>query len=426
MSKEYMNNKNIKPFIAVHDTIIAQKTEDDKSEVSELVDLQIQLGNRAIQRLLAQRSDEGPSELDDTAANRINQARGGGQALDNAVQKQMSQATGQDFDGVNSPLTTEERDNLITWIVEWQIPLTGDRDQNITLLTERILCGRLEAIDHSDPLFCVDSEVTRSDPSFAIFRDAIIAPAYDRIPQDVARELLERFPTRRRQRGRNPVREQLEQIAESGGLTQGERTVTLSGELLLTLQTLARAVGTSERGRSQFGIISLIRPHSHGLHSQGRAVDINIYAGKRLDARWPYEAIEGVIALIDNLPRGYFVLGLPRVPGRNFHDFNRYPYYFEPYSHDPPIFKRQYRNREGQFGLPNHFLNKNLEPRRSPSGGNVGRDIDRFEDETAKSLFREAVNRARAREVHILYIFPDAPNHVHLSTGSTAEALRRG
>ena len=65
-----------------------------------LTALQQQVGNRAVQRLLAQRSGDGPSEVDDDTASQINGARGGGQALDAHVQTQMGSATGHDFSDV--------------------------------------------------------------------------------------------------------------------------------------------------------------------------------------------------------------------------------------------------------------------------------------------------------------------------------------
>jgi hypothetical protein len=62
--------------------------------------LQQQIGNRAIQRLLAQRSGNGPFDLDDETAERINRERGSGQSLDNNIQTKMSDATGHDFSDV--------------------------------------------------------------------------------------------------------------------------------------------------------------------------------------------------------------------------------------------------------------------------------------------------------------------------------------
>ncbi|MEZ4868518.1 MAG: DUF4157 domain-containing protein [Caldilineaceae bacterium] len=58
------------------------------------------LGNRAIQRLLAQRSGDGAFDLDEATAGRINGARGGGQALDTSVQTKMGESMGADFSGV--------------------------------------------------------------------------------------------------------------------------------------------------------------------------------------------------------------------------------------------------------------------------------------------------------------------------------------
>jgi hypothetical protein len=522
------------------------------TEVSGVVRLQQQVGNRAVQRLLRQRPGEQGLDREDEMASRVNRARSSGQPLDSALHKQMSEGMGHEFSGLREPtspeaddlnrelnakaftagqdiffregahephpsesqeliahelthvvqqgtravggggsgmmvnppgdtfeqeadavaeavvssgaeaaaqrqavtsqvssrsykrrttpsddhqarpqnesliydLTPDERENLISCIVDQRIPLTDDHDQGITLLTEFILCRRLGiSNNHPDPLFCVDPEVTRAKSSFVTLRDRVVAPAFDRIPQDIARRLLEKLQGRGR---RDIVRKQLQQIAETGRLSLGERTFALSAELLLALRTLARAVSAPDGRHPQIGIISLIRPRSPGHHSQGRAVDINNYQGKRIDARWPDEALEGVVAVIDNLPRGFYVMGLPRVPRRDLHDLEEYPYYFEPYSHDPPSFKMRYRNEAGEFGLPNYFLNRNLPSRRSPSRGRIEQDVDSFEDETAKGLFREAVARAQLRGTQVLYLFPDEPNHLHLSTGPTPESLRRG
>jgi hypothetical protein len=80
------------------------------SEQSGLVDLQQQLGNRAVQRLLAQRSSDKPFDLDDETADRINQQRGGGQPIDSAVQQQAGEAMGHDFSGVRAHTSPEAND----------------------------------------------------------------------------------------------------------------------------------------------------------------------------------------------------------------------------------------------------------------------------------------------------------------------------
>ena len=76
-----------------------------------MVALQQAIGNRAVQRLVAQRSGDSGFELDDETAGRINQARGGGQALDENVQQKMSGAMGHDFSQVRVH-TSNEADSL--------------------------------------------------------------------------------------------------------------------------------------------------------------------------------------------------------------------------------------------------------------------------------------------------------------------------
>jgi len=70
-----------------------------------------QLGNRGVQRLLAQRSASEPTELDDETANRIHRAQGGGQPLDESVSAQAGAALGHDFSGVRVH-TSPEADRL--------------------------------------------------------------------------------------------------------------------------------------------------------------------------------------------------------------------------------------------------------------------------------------------------------------------------
>lgn len=73
---------------------------ESPSAVQSINTLQNQVGNRAVQRMLVQRSGDGAFELDDDTAGRINQQRGAGQALDTGVQRQMGGAMGHDFGGV--------------------------------------------------------------------------------------------------------------------------------------------------------------------------------------------------------------------------------------------------------------------------------------------------------------------------------------
>jgi hypothetical protein len=66
-----------------------------------------QIGNRAVQRVLAQRSGDGSFELDDDTTGRINSQRGGGQPLDVGVQQHMQAAMGYDFSTVRVHTSNE-------------------------------------------------------------------------------------------------------------------------------------------------------------------------------------------------------------------------------------------------------------------------------------------------------------------------------
>lgn len=77
-------------------------------ESAAMLGLQQRVGNRAVQRLMAQRSGgDSAFQLDDETAGRINGARGGGQALDGGTQQQMGAAMGQDFSGVRVHTSNE-------------------------------------------------------------------------------------------------------------------------------------------------------------------------------------------------------------------------------------------------------------------------------------------------------------------------------
>ncbi len=112
MTKEHLTNEEkrgkVKPDKQQENREQAADAEADRSGLAQL---QNQVGNRAVQRMLAQRSGDGAFELDDDTAGRINQARGHGQSLDSATQEQMGAAIGQDFSGVQVH-TSRESDEL--------------------------------------------------------------------------------------------------------------------------------------------------------------------------------------------------------------------------------------------------------------------------------------------------------------------------
>jgi hypothetical protein len=100
MTQEFMSeDKQIKPNKA--ETIEPEKAVPEaESDTNTVTGLQQIIGNRAVQRMLVQRSGDGNFELDDDTANHINRERSSGQSLDSTVQARMSEATGHDFSSV--------------------------------------------------------------------------------------------------------------------------------------------------------------------------------------------------------------------------------------------------------------------------------------------------------------------------------------
>jgi hypothetical protein len=76
-----------------------------------LTQMQQTLGNASVQRLLAQRSESGPTEIDEETAVSINNQRGSGQNLDVDVAAKAGQTLGQDFSDVTVH-TDAESDQL--------------------------------------------------------------------------------------------------------------------------------------------------------------------------------------------------------------------------------------------------------------------------------------------------------------------------
>ena len=111
MTKETVpvDEKVLKKHPPEHDAPGHDIPERQEASPSGITLLQQQVGNRAVQRLLAQRSGGAasagqpsgqPFEVEEETAQRIEQERGGGQALESAMQKQMGAAMGFDFSQV--------------------------------------------------------------------------------------------------------------------------------------------------------------------------------------------------------------------------------------------------------------------------------------------------------------------------------------
>lgn len=100
MAKEQISSEEKKPHRPEDRERTKQRPAGPEVDRPGLAGLQQLVGNRAVQRLLAQRSGNDPFQLDDETASRINQARGSGRPLDAAFGRQASAALGHDLSGV--------------------------------------------------------------------------------------------------------------------------------------------------------------------------------------------------------------------------------------------------------------------------------------------------------------------------------------
>jgi hypothetical protein len=103
MSKELMTDqkKQIRRREPVAQGMEKQRPTGLSPETAAVLRLQRTAGNRAVQRLLAQRQSSADGfDLDDATAGRIDRARGGGQPLDGVLQQQMGDHMGYDFSEV--------------------------------------------------------------------------------------------------------------------------------------------------------------------------------------------------------------------------------------------------------------------------------------------------------------------------------------
>jgi hypothetical protein len=166
-------------------------------------------------------------------------------------------------------------------------------------------------------------------------------------------------------------------------------------------------------------------------------IDITRYDGHSFHGP-TRDAFNGLLVLVRNLPAGIFEVGLPRVPREDWHDFERYQrlrvagQLIYNRSDDFPKFSGHFRAPgplmtrlpSVAWTGPNEFLNADLELRRSPSGGRgLSHDLRYFNHAANASLLRRAADES---EGTIRLLFPDEPNHVHLTVdigGAWTEVL---
>jgi hypothetical protein len=110
MKKQWMPKEPLKAQKAESKESKEQRSAEGTTGSPGMSGLHHAIGNQAVQRLIAQRNGQGPTELDNETAGRIDRARSGGHALDPSVQEEMGEAMGYDFGEVRAHVSPEADD----------------------------------------------------------------------------------------------------------------------------------------------------------------------------------------------------------------------------------------------------------------------------------------------------------------------------
>ena len=250
---------------------------------------------------------------------------------------------------------------------------------------------------------------------------------YPSLRQLLARELL-RLESENIVAFNEFVREQIQEAERAGTMTmRGETTYAREGTLITLLALAVRQDALPQGRHAPFYVLSLFRarggssPHDHGL-----GIDLIRYNGHNTQGP-TLESFRAAVTIVRNLPAGNFELGLPRAPRETWDDFNNYrrfrvegEYIFRQDQETPefsPRFRRPgpltSRRPSEAWSGPRESLNPDSEIRRSPSrGGGFSRDLEFFDHPGLARQFHQAAAESEGR---IRLVFPDEPNHIHIT-----------
>jgi hypothetical protein len=220
----------------------------------------------------------------------------------------------------------------------------------------------------------------------------------------------------------------------------GVSIIVLDPHLVPLLSMLAKSSMANQwpesRTRGAFSDSAIHRLVGVGFHKQGRAVDISRHAGFRINVFQQDEALKGVVSLIGALPRGFYALGLPRLPAdpltnpeqarKDFEQRSRFNFYEGSNyvaGHLPlPELRPEWKSHS------NMFLDRTLPvdrwpPNNAPLEQKIYFELEHIEDPQAKQQLIDAIRKAETRGVFIVHVFPNGVDHVDVSVGDDRESF---
>lgn len=179
------------------------------------------------------------------------------------------------------------------------------------------------------------------------------------------------------------------EMAKNGYCKINNKKAYLSPQLLNLINRLITSKTISKS--KPLSILSMFRlgSNNHAKLEKNnqyvcRAIDIDNYAGYRINIVNPTSSLNAIVKLIGDLPQGRFNLGLPRPGGGD--------------KIDPKT----------DYFLPVTNIKQNQV---SPTGTLAG-DLKLIKSEKARKALTEAINKNK--KAQILYFMPDATDHLHI------------
>jgi hypothetical protein len=297
----------------------------------------------------------------------------------------------------------------------------------------------------------------RAGEEFGAFQARLIAPWFQRMhplrdQKEAAAQIIVLHEAGRIGYRDDVIGPQFREIKDHALLSSrrtGERLVPP----LLTLRMIIALATPMPEGRRvpAFWILSYARPNDRPSsdHYRGWALDVAKYDGQNVHMRDPEQAFAGVTAVIRNLPAGRYQLGLPRPPTEGYFVSTMYPTEYDqtarysgagvpgPLSHRTDDVTRfpEFYDERGRFlprfrragvrhpwGLSNPFLDRRQREGHAP--GCIERDLELFESPSYLRRFQSAMAIAASRGATVEDLFPDKPNHLHISILQSVPAQR--
>lgn len=184
------------------------------------------------------------------------------------------------------------------------------------------------------------------------------------------------------------IYDHIKQIANNGNFKYNNKTAYFSVPLLNLLNALVTSKTISKN--KPMSVLSLFRISSknHAYPDKDeiicKAVDIDYYAGYKINIETPESSLNGITNIINKMPVGKYHIGLPRPGGGPLIDPKK------------------------DYFLPVTDIKQNQV---SPTGSIVG-DLKLIKSTKARAQLTSAITKNK--KAQILYLLPDATDHVHI------------